>query len=120
MSPVEIVTRFNESINNRDIDTLAAFITDDHSFIDSADQSFQGKEKVVETWKGFFVAFPDYKNHFDTLTEKDELVIVTGRSTCSFKELNGPALWTAKIRDGKVSEWRVYDDTSENRKRLSV
>jgi ketosteroid isomerase-like protein len=120
MNPIEIVTKFNESINNRDVDTLAAFITDDHAFIDSADQSFQGKEKVVETWKGFFGAFPDYKNHFDTLTETDELVVATGRSTSSFKDLDGPALWTAKIRAGKVSEWRVYEDTSENRKRLGV
>jgi ketosteroid isomerase-like protein len=120
MSPVEIVINFNKSINNRDIDTLADLMTDDHTFIDSTDQSFTGKDKAVDAWRGFFDAFPDYKNHFDTLTEKDELVIVTGRSTCSFKDLDGAALWTAKVRDGKVSEWRVYDDSPKNRARLNV
>jgi len=120
MNSTDVVTKFNEAINNRDAEALSALITDNHVFIDSANQSFKGKEKAVETWQGFFDAFPDYKNHFDTLTEKSGLVVVTGKSTCSFKDLDGPALWTAKVEDGKVSEWRVYDDTPENRKLLGI
>jgi hypothetical protein len=28
--------------------------------------------------------------------------------------LNGPALWSVQIADGKVREWRVYDDNAAN------
>jgi hypothetical protein len=34
--------------------------------------------------------------------------------------LDGPAIWTAKTSDGKVSEWRVYEDTKANRQRLGI
>jgi len=116
-----IVIKFNEAINNRDAETLSTLMTDDHVFVDSAGQSFKGREKAIETWQGFFEAFPDYKNHFNILIEEDDLVVITGRSSCSNEPmLDGPALWTAKVQDGKVSEWRVYDDTQKNRKHLRV
>ena len=34
--------------------------------------------------------------------------------------LAGAALWTATIENARVAEWRVYEDTSENRKRLAI
>ena len=43
-----IVLHFNECINSRDIQGLASLMTDDHRFIDVANQSVQGKQKVVE------------------------------------------------------------------------
>lgn len=49
-----------------------------------------------------------------------DLVVMVGSSHCSEKALDGPALWSAKVREGKVSEWRVYDDTPRNRERLGI
>jgi hypothetical protein len=44
-----------------------------------------------------------------------------GYFTCSNCEsLNGPAIWTAKVENDLVSEWRVYLDTSKNRKTLDI
>ena len=34
--------------------------------------------------------------------------------------LDGPAIWTAEVRDGKVAVWRVYEDTPEVRARLGI
>lgn len=45
---------------------------------------------------------------------------MVGHSECSEEILDGPALWTAVIKDGRVQEWRVYDDTEENRKKLGM
>jgi len=115
-----IAFQFNKCINSRDIHELATWMTDDHTFIDSANQSFQGKEKVVEAWQGFFALFPDYRNIFERVESRNNLVAISGYSTCSEKQLDGPALWIAKLRGDKVAEWRVYVDTPENRKRLSL
>lgn len=120
-SPETITLRFNDAINDRDIDRLTSLMTDDHTFIDSAGVSFQGKDAAIEIWKTFFSAFPDYRNEFEFVSADDETVTVVGRSECAnFEELDGPALWTAMIRDGRVARWRVYEDTAENRDRLGV
>ncbi len=115
-----LVLQFNECINRRDRDGLAALLTGDHTFIDSAGHIIHGSEKVLQAWKGFFGAFPDYRNTFESLASKGDLISITGHSSCSDERLQGPVLWTARVRDGKITEWRVYNDTPENRRLLGI
>jgi ketosteroid isomerase-like protein len=111
--------RFNDSINRQDIDGLASLMSDDHTFIDTEGNAVAGKAGCVDAWRGFFGSFPDYRNIFTSLTAHGNAVTVVGHSTCSEPSLAGPALWTATIREGKVTQWRVYPDTPEIRERLS-
>jgi ketosteroid isomerase-like protein len=120
IGPEAIVLLFNDCINCRDIQRLASLIADDHVFIDSAGTPVRGKGAVVAAWRGFFETFPDYRNVFEQLTVAGHTVTVEGRSTCSFAPLAGPALWTAEVEGGKVTEWRVYEDLPEIRARLMV
>jgi ketosteroid isomerase-like protein len=115
-----VVRQFNESINRRDLAALAALMTADHTFIDSADDAVHGKENVLQAWKGFFEAFPDYRNTFWEMSSCGEVVTIVGYSTCSDERLRGPAIWTARIENERVAEWRVYEDTHENRQRLGI
>jgi hypothetical protein len=49
------------------------------------------------------------------------VVIATGRSVCSTDpRLDGPAIWAAETRGERVSEWRIYEDTAANRRRLGL
>jgi ketosteroid isomerase-like protein len=105
---VAVVRAFNDAINGRDLTSLAALMTDGHRFIDGAGASVDGKEACVEAWRGFFTAFPDYRNHFDDVRPTDGgIVDVGGRSTCSEPALDGPAVWRAVVRDGRVDVWQV-------------
>ncbi len=113
-----LALRFNEGINRQDAELLADLMTDDHCFVDSAHNAICGKAKALQAWSGFFAAFPDYRNVFETATSTNDMVLLTGHSLCSDKRLDGRALWTAKIRGNKIAEWRVYEDTPENRRRL--
>jgi ketosteroid isomerase-like protein len=115
-----IVLQFNECINHRDLDGLAALLTEDHAFIDSASTAVHGKERVIEAWSGFFALFPDYRNIFEQVESRDQLVAIRGHATCSEQRLDGPALWTAKVRGDHVAEWRVYHDTPDNRSALGL
>jgi hypothetical protein len=46
---------------------------------------------------------------------------MVGFSMCpSVPELEGPALWPAVIRDGGISEWRVYEDTHSQRRLMGI
>jgi ketosteroid isomerase-like protein len=98
--------RFNEKINQRDFAGLVALMTDDHVFIDNAGDVDGNMKKG---WREFFSNYPDYRNTFTTVTVKDNTVIMVGYSTCTKEpRLNGPSMWTAKVRDGQVLEWRIY------------
>jgi len=100
--------RFNEKINLRDLDGLVALMTKDHTFIDSGGGITKGRDAMKEGWKKFFEEYPDYRNIFTSVTVQNDVVVMVGYSKCSFKPLDGPNIWTAKVRDGRVSEWRVY------------
>jgi ketosteroid isomerase-like protein len=113
--------RFNEKINQQDLDGLTALMTKDHTFIDMSDEVFRGKDVMKEGWRKFFSAYPDYKNIFTRVqVMKDDFIVMIGHSKCSYKPLDVPALWSAKIQEGLVSEWRVYEDTLQNRKKLGI
>jgi ketosteroid isomerase-like protein len=107
-----VALRFNDCINARDLAGLAALMTDDHTFVDAEGARVEGKPACVDAWRGFFAAFPDYRNVFATTLTAGDAVEITGRSECSVPELEGPARWSARIRDAKVAQWRVSAATA--------
>jgi ketosteroid isomerase-like protein len=112
---------FNEAINRRDLQGLRELMTDDHRLIDSDGNLIRGKEEVLEAWRGFFDAFPDYRNDWSGTIEVGDRQIAVGRSTCSNEPaLDGPAIWAARSSQGKVAEWRVFEDTPANRSMLGI
>lgn len=115
-----IALKFNEKINQQDLEGLAELMTDDHTFIDIPGKTTIGKNVMKDAWREFFKKYPDYRNIFTSVTTRNDVAVMVGYSTCSYKQLDGPALWTAKVRSGRVSEWRVYTDTPSNRRKLGI
>jgi ketosteroid isomerase-like protein len=116
-----VVLAFNDAINRRDVGRLGELMTPDHAFIDSEGTVVSGRGNALGAWRGFFEAYPDYRNVWTEVTAVGEVQVATGRSVCpSEPELDGPALWTAKTRGERISEWRVYDDTPDIRARLGI
>jgi len=103
-----IALKFNEKINQQYLESLAQLMTDDHTFIDNFGEITKGKDVMKEGWREFFKKYPDYQNIFTSVTIQDNVVVMVGYSTCSYKPLDGPSIWTAKINGGHVSKWRVY------------
>jgi ketosteroid isomerase-like protein len=118
--PKLVTLLFNDAINARDLERLVARMTDDHRFIDTENNVVEGRAAAERAWRGFFDSFPDYRNHFETLTHRGERVFVVGHSTCSFAALEGTAIWTAVIRADRVAEWRVYPDDDAIRRALGL
>ncbi len=101
-----VALSFNEKINQRDLEGLVELMADDHTFIDNSGEIYENME---DGWREFFRNHPDYRNIFTSVTVKDDVAIMIGYSTCSNEtRLNGPSMWTAKVRGGRVSEWRVH------------
>lgn len=114
------VRRFNDCINERRLADLVALMTEDHAFIDAHERTLSGRAGVKEAWRGFFDAFPDYRNVFESVTVRGDTVWATGHSECSDPALRGPAIWTATVRGRRISTWRVEEDTPEARAKVGL
>ena len=111
--------QYNEYINNRDLEGVIALMADDHRFIDTKNR-VENKKQIKTSWNEFFTEYPDYKNIFHTVISRESFVILLGHSECSEPVLDGPAIWTAKVENDLIAEWRIYDDTEENRSLLDI
>jgi ketosteroid isomerase-like protein len=117
---ISVALRFNERINARDLTGLGEMMTEDHVFIDIPGEVHEGRPLMVSGWFDFFKTYPDYRNNLTHIEVIDGVVVMVGFSECSHNPLDGPSIWTAKIRDGLVAKWRVYDDKEEVRKELGI
>lgn len=118
---ISLALRFNECINTRDLTGLGELMSADHVFIDIPGNVHEGRERMITGWFDFFRTYPDYRNNFTRVeVHEQHVVVMIGFSECSYKPLDGPAIWTAKIGNGLITEWRVYDDTDETRSLLKI
>ncbi|UCG89859.1 MAG: nuclear transport factor 2 family protein [Candidatus Heimdallarchaeota archaeon] len=117
--PKLVALLYNEQINTRNLEGIIALMAYNHKFIDSKNR-VENKAQMKKSWEEFFTEYPDYKNIFHTVISRNKLVILLGHSECSEPVLDGPAIWTAKIENDQIAEWRIYLDTEENRKKLSI
>jgi ketosteroid isomerase-like protein len=120
IDPKQAVLQFNECINRRDIDGLSALMTEDHTFIDRDDGEYRGKEFMTNGWIDFFQSFPDYRNTFERVESRGDLVVVLGYAIWDKGGEPDRVIWTAKIEHDLVAEWRIYVDTERNRKRFNL
>ena len=110
--------QFNEYINNQDIEGLTSLMTEDHIFIDRAGDHYRN---MVNGWKEFFDNFPTYKNFFTRVESRGNLVILIGYAKWSKDSLEEDhAIWSARIENDLVAEWRIYEDTEENRNKFRL
>jgi ketosteroid isomerase-like protein len=113
--PKQVVLLFNECINRHDLDGLAALMTEDHTFVGRDGTVSQPKSTMVRAWREFFWMFPEYRNTFTRIESRNDQVAVLGYAYWSKEKAHDPAIWTASIAGVKVREWRIHDDTPENR-----
>jgi len=118
--PISIVQAFNNCINNQNIDGLSDLMAENHTFIDRDGKSHGPKSHMVEGWKQFFQMFPKYRNTFKKIIAFDNHVFVLGFAYWSDKEPYDPVIWTAVLDNNLVSEWRIYEDTIENRRKFKL
>lgn len=118
--PILTTLLFNECINNHDLSSLTDLMSNDHTFIDRNEMLVNSKEKMVKAWGDFFKLFPDYRNTFSKIDLREDLVILTGYAYWSEENPYDPAIWTARISDDRVAEWRIYYDNEENRNLLGI
>lgn len=118
--PIFTAMLFNQCVNDQNLDKLADLMTENHKLICNGSVDTVDKQTSLYAWENFFKSYPDYVNHIVKIILKGNLVSLAGFSSCSEKILDGPALWRAKIEGNLISEWQVYEDNEDNRKKLGL
>jgi ketosteroid isomerase-like protein len=131
-----VALAFVEHINRGDVPRLVELMTEDHEFVDMAGDSFRGLPLMQQAWTDYFQLFPDYQIQVEATTVNGDSVVLVGCSAGTLSAhgrralrrpdgslpdgLQGPAIWTAHIRDGRVAQWRVCADTPTVRSCLGL
>jgi uncharacterized protein (TIGR02246 family) len=119
VTPLEVARAFVDRINTRDVDGLAALMTDDHRFIDSLGQVIAGRDTMRAGWSMYFRMVPDYTLEPAEWFTDGDVVVLTGTAGGSYSPDGGggpdrrwrtPAACRAVVRGDRVAEWRVYAD----------
>lgn len=125
--PAAIVLEFINKINAADVSTMCVLMTEDYIFVDGLGNHIQGREKMRAAWEGYFAWFPDYRISHKEIFEERDVVAVFGSASGTLaasgklpKENHWeiPAAWKAVVRNGLITEWRVYCDNRSARKLL--
>lgn len=119
MEPIETALSFLDRINQRDADTLAELMTEDHVFVDSLGNTTRGREKIRAAWRGYYALCPDYWVSHEEIFGNGNTVAVFGTAGGTIAA-NGKlpaenkwrtqAAWMAVVEGNLVKEWRVYAD----------
>jgi hypothetical protein len=120
LHPALIVRQFNDCINNKDLVGLTKLMTDDHTFIDRDGTETKTKKVMAQNWANFFEMFPDYKNTFTRIESTQNMVTIIGYAFWSKEQPCDHVIWTAKISNNLIKEWRIYEDTEQTRHRLNL
>jgi ketosteroid isomerase-like protein len=120
VDPKLIALQFNETINRQDIKRLASLMTEGHMFIDRKGAVDEGKATMTQGWIDFFRSFPEYRNTFERVQSQGNLVVMYGYATWEVGADPDYAIWTARIEGGLVAEWRIYEDTEENKRHFNL
>jgi ketosteroid isomerase-like protein len=118
-NPVEVVLKFEQLINARNVLAICGLMTIEGEFIDSLGNRVQGAQKLRAAWEGYFKMVPDYSISHSEIFSDGNTVAVFGSAQGTFAKdgvlkkedfWKMPAAWRAVVKDGKIAVWQVYAD----------
>ena len=125
MSPNEAVHRFVETINGGDPERIAELLTECHRFVDPGGRVVEGREAMLEAWRGYLEKVPDYRIEVEETFFKGTLVVILGTARGTYRPKgwiragnawSTPAAWRARVAGDLIAEWQVYADNEPIRR----
>ena len=117
----DTVLKFVDAINHADSALICELMTAWHVFVDSQGNITEGRDAMRSAWQEYFTMFPDYKIEIAEMIEDDNMVIILGHASGTYKNKATddnsncwriPAAWKAIVTRKKIEYWQVYADNS--------
>lgn len=125
----EVAREFGARINAHDTGGLIALMSPDHVLFDSLGNKFT-RPAIEAGWAAYFAMVPDYWIKIDSAITEGDVVAIFGSAGGTYLPKGGalkpenrweaPAAWLVTVRDGKVSQWRVYCDNEPIREKMRI
>ena len=118
LPPRAAVIKFIDCVNRGDLDGLAELMTDEPPLV--------GRDANEDAWRGYFTSYPDYVIYPRHVTARDISVAVLGTATGSHlglpddEEMKLNVIWLAEVVDGRLSRWRIAEDTPDLRAQTGI
>jgi len=103
------------SVDAKDPETFAGFLTDGASFRFANAEPVVGKDNVREAVTGFFSMIAGLAHTIDNVWAQGDDLICNGRVTYERHdgtELSAPFATIFKLEDGKIADYLIYVDAS--------
>jgi ketosteroid isomerase-like protein len=120
-------SRFIACIKAHDVGGLIELMSEDHVFVDSLGSRLS-RPAIEQGWRQYFEMVPDYWIKIDRAISDGDTSVLIGSAGGTWvppggkqeteNEWRTPAVWIANVRDGKISEWRVYCDNEPLREKM--
>ena len=119
-SAFELIGSFVSAINAHNLTAMRSLMTEDHVFTDARGTKFFGADRMIDNWRQFFLAYPQYWISIDTNLAYGDRVGLFGEAGGKWR-VDGTiipgswkvsAAWLAEIEDGKVRGWSICCDTA--------
>ena len=121
MNIEEIANQFIAAVNRHDVDAICQLMTEDHTFIDSGGEVYNGIEQMRQGWSEYFKMFPDYMIEAPEYVVSGDTIILLGKASGTYtadgtlrpeNHWEIPAAWKAVIADDKIKLWQVFADNA--------
>lgn len=111
------VLNFIQSVNNQSITQIVLSLSEETIFCNSQGKEIRGKDNVLRAWMKYFELFPDYYIDAEHILEKEGVVLITGHSGGTYKNLKDddcrwrlPSAWKVQLENEQIILWQVYTD----------
>jgi ketosteroid isomerase-like protein len=119
----DTILDFIDRINAHDVDGILGLMADDYTFVNSAGDTFKGRDQMRDVWSDQFHLYPDFRIRVQRVVADTTGVGVFGRSEGTYNPKNRtkvdeenhwevPAAFFGIAKNGKVVHWQVFSDTS--------
>ncbi len=109
------ITKLFADIDRKDADAFAGVFTADGAFQFGNVPAVAGRDAVREAVAGFFGSIAALRHELADVWEVPGAVVIVGRVTYTRhdgSQLSVPFADVLRLRDGKVSHYQIYIDTS--------
>lgn len=125
--PVRTVLDFVQQINAGNAAGVAALLAPDHTFVDLAGDSEQGRDRIAAGWRDYLAHYPNYQIYLRRIVQLPKGVALIGQTTGSHLQLpddqefnDEGVIWLATVKDGLLSTWQLYADSVESAEKLDL
>ncbi len=116
----DLVRRYVDAVNARDVDTLVGMMTDDHWYVDTGRNAVRGVDAAKGAWGNFFGEITEYNVSVSSVETTPDGFVVLGSVASSEPKLTGDMIFECWVRDDKIALWRANREDPKLRERLGL